>query len=89
MYVKNLSCFFEVTSYNPTIIYFFIFMSTKTGKIVSQIMAILALIGIVLSVIGTAWLWQQPVPTIDQSDSLIMSWEQNIAPVVDVSEQGK
>jgi hypothetical protein len=37
-------------------------MSKKIRITLSQVMAILALMGILLSVVGTAWLGQQPIP---------------------------
>jgi len=46
-------------------------MASKNHKTLSQVMAILALIGILLSVVGTAWLSQQPIPQNASIDSMI------------------
>jgi|GEM_PF-4407227 len=49
-------------------------MTKKVRITLSQIMAILALIGILLSVVGTAWIGQQPIPP-TPSEPIIMSGE--------------
>ena len=36
-------------------------MSSNNNRTLSQIMAVLALLGILLSVVGTTWISQQPV----------------------------
>lgn len=51
----------------------FLFMTKRMRITLSQVMAILALIGILLSVVGTTWISQQPVPTI--SPDAIISGE--------------
>jgi len=39
-------------------------MAKRIRITVSQVMAILALIGILLSVVGTTWIGQQSIPTV-------------------------
>jgi len=50
-------------------------MAKKVRITLSQIMAILALLGIFLSVIGTAWIGTQPLP----ATSPLISGEQKIS----------
>ncbi|MFA6080686.1 MAG: hypothetical protein WC753_04410 [Candidatus Gracilibacteria bacterium] len=49
-------------------------MVKKISITLAQVMAILALLGISLSVVGTAWIGTQPLPRTDP----LMSGEQNI-----------
>lgn len=49
-------------------------MSHKPRTTLAQVMAILALLGILLSVVGTAWIGTQPLP----STVPLISGEQNI-----------
>lgn len=50
-------------------------MSKKIRITLSQVMAILALLGILLSVVGTAWLGQQPIPTVTPEIMPVVSGE--------------
>ena len=57
----SLCLFLIIFYYNPPIIFLFFFMAKKARITLSQIMAILALLGIFLSIVGTAWIGRQPV----------------------------
>ncbi|MEI6711286.1 MAG: hypothetical protein WCK88_03540 [bacterium] len=46
-------------------------MSKRNRITLSQVMAVLALIGILLSVVGTTWLSQQPIPQSSGTTPLI------------------
>ncbi len=48
-------------------------MAKKNRITLSQVMAVLALLGILLSVVGTTWIGQQPIPS---SSPNIISGEQ-------------
>lgn len=64
-------------------------MAKKIRITLAQVMAILALLGIFLSVVGTAWIGTQPLPVATP----LISGEQNIpkitAPTVTVPVSGK
>lgn len=49
-------------------------MAKKIRITLAQVMAVLALLGIFLSVVGTAWIGTQPIPT----TAPLISGEQNI-----------
>lgn len=55
-------------------------MAKKSRITLSQIMAILALVGILLSVVGTAWLTQMPISADSDNANAVMSWEVSLIP---------
>lgn len=60
-------------------------MAHKNHITLSQVMAMIALLGILLSVVGTTWISQTPIPT--SSESVISGEQMVVSPELPVVQK--